>query len=64
MLSSSISNGNVLGSGHVQGSRWRFSCHHGYALVGHDVLQCTEQGVWNASVPTCLRGNREQAEHP
>ncbi|XP_020611647.1 protein mesh-like isoform X3 [Orbicella faveolata] len=55
VLSSSISNGDVHGSGHVQGSRWRFSCHHGYALVGHDILQCTEQGVWNASVPTCLR---------
>ena len=58
MLASSISNGDVRASGRVQGSRWRFSCHDGYALVGHHVLKCTEQGIWTASVPTCLRGNR------
>lgn len=57
-LPSILRNGTVNGSGHVEGSLHRFSCNDGYSIVGHDVLYCNEMGQWNASLPTCLRGNK------
>ena len=56
VLPSSLSNGIVYGSGNVEGVVYRFSCHDGYALVGSEILYCRENGHWNASVPSCLRG--------
>ena len=53
-----IEHGNISGSGHVRGSLHRFSCLSGYSLVGEDILYCTETGKWNASVPKCLKGNK------
>ena len=61
ILPASISNGNVHGSGNVEGSSYRFSCQVGYALVGSEMLYCTQEGRWNASIPTCLRGERSIA---
>ena len=46
----------MYGSGNVEGVVYRFSCHDGYALVGSEILYCRENGDWNASVPSCLRG--------
>ena len=40
----------------MEGSQYRFSCKGGYSLVGANTLQCTDQGNWNGSVPTCLKG--------
>nr|XP_058948028.1 protein mesh-like [Pocillopora verrucosa] len=54
-LSSNLANGAVNGSGHVEGSMYNFSCMDGYSIVGHDTVFCTKMGVWNASVPNCLR---------
>ena len=51
-----IPNGFVGGSGSVEGSQCRFSCKEGYSLVGAYTLQNTDQGNWNGSVPTFLKG--------
>ena len=40
----------------MEGSQYRFSCKGGYSLVGANTLQCTDQGNWNGSIPTCLKG--------
>lgn len=56
VLPSSLANGIVYGSGNVEGVVYRFSCHDRHALVGSGILYCRENGDWNASVPSCLRG--------
>ena len=40
----------------MEGSQCRFSCKEGYSLVGAYTLQNTDQGNWNGSVPTYLKG--------
>ena len=30
-----------------------FACHFGYELQGAGTLQCTAEGQWNGTVPTC-----------
>ncbi|RMX49910.1 hypothetical protein pdam_00017289 [Pocillopora damicornis] len=50
-----IPNGFVGGSESVEGSQYRFSCKEVYSLVGANTLQCTNQGNWDGSVPTCLK---------
>ncbi|XP_068694477.1 uncharacterized protein [Montipora foliosa] len=50
-----IEHGEIVGSGHIKGSVYQFSCHEGYAIVGREILYCTETGTWNSSVPICLK---------
>ena len=57
LLPSTLEHGIVNESGYVEGSIYRFSCLDGYSIVGQDILYCTKMGSWNASFPTCLRGN-------
>ena len=40
----------------MEGSQCRFSYKEGYSLVGENTLQNTDQGNWNGSVPTYLKG--------
>ena len=51
-----MANGFINGSGALHGSLYTFNCQDGYSLVGHELLYCTEEGKWNASVPVCLKG--------
>lgn len=54
VLPSSISHGFANGSSSLEGAQYKFSCQEGYTLIGADVLACTDSGVWNGSLPTCL----------
>ena len=56
-LPSSVPNGFGNGTGSVDGSYYHFRCNEGYSLVGRNTLYCSDEGKWNGSVPTCLRGN-------
>lgn len=63
-LPSFIPNGQVYGSGSIQGSLFRFSCLAGYSLIGQtNTLLCSGDGKWNASVPRCLKGNFKNSCH-
>lgn len=63
-LPSFIPNGQVYGSGSIQGSLFRFSCLAGYSLIGQsNTLLCNTDGKWNASVPRCLKGNFTNSCH-
>ena len=63
-LPSFIPNGQVYGSGSIQGSLLRFSCLAGYSLIGQsNTLLCNTDGKWNASVPRCLKGNFTNSCH-
>ena len=63
-LPSFIPNGQVYGSGSIQGSLFRFSCLAGYSLIGQsNTLLCNADGKWNASVPRCLKGNFTNSCH-
>ena len=42
--------------GYLEGSQYQFSCEKGYSLVGAENLVCTDAGIWNDSLPSCLRG--------
>ena len=42
-----------------EGPMYNFSCMDGYSIVGHDTVFCTKMGLWNASVPSCLRGTNK-----
>ena len=46
------------GSGSLEGAQYKFSCQKGYSLIGVDTLACTDVGIWNGSLPTCLIGIR------
>ena len=56
VLPSSLANGFILGSGSLEGAQYNFSCKKGYSLIGADTVVCTDAGVWNGSLPTCLIG--------
>ena len=58
-LPSAIEHGIVKGSGYIHGSLYKFSCLSGYSIVGEDILYCTEKGMWNGSVPKCLKGKKK-----
>ncbi|KAL3867863.1 hypothetical protein ACJMK2_040709 [Sinanodonta woodiana] len=38
-------------------SQIRYSCHEGYRIQGHDLLECFEDGNWNPNPPECLPVN-------
>ena len=48
-----IENGKREGSNYTYGYSVQYECDIGYMLTGSNVLQCTENGTWNASVPVC-----------
>jgi hypothetical protein len=50
---STIQNGRVIGNGKLEGDEITFICDENHAIVGQKVLQCTEDGQWNASIPKC-----------
>lgn len=54
ILPSVITHGFVNGSGSLEGARYEFSCESGYSLIGDSQMVCTDAGVWNGSLPTCL----------
>ena len=56
VLPSWISHGFVNGSGSLEGNQYEFSCQEGYSLIGAATSVCTDSGVWNSSLPTCLIG--------
>ena len=58
-LPSAIEHGIVKGSGYIHSSLYKFSCLSGYSIVGEDILYCTEKGMWNGSVPKCLKGKKK-----
>ncbi|KAI8496262.1 hypothetical protein Bbelb_261030 [Branchiostoma belcheri] len=45
--------GNMDGSCLYNGAPMRFSCDHGYNLVGAPYIRCQADGTWSDSVPTC-----------
>lgn len=53
-----LNNGDVDGDGSVYGSTYYFACYDGYALQGHAIISCTENGSWNGTTPSCLKGNK------
>ena len=36
-------------------SKYTYSCHHGYQLIGSSVVSCNDQGQWSSNPPTCRR---------
>ena len=48
-----IEYGEQIGSNYTYGYSIVYDCEIGYILTGSNVLQCTENGTWNASVPVC-----------
>jgi len=52
-----LSNGVVVGDGSVYRSTYYFACNDGYVLDGHAIVSCTENGTWNGTTPSCLKGN-------
>ena len=58
-LPSVIAHGFVNGSGSLEGASYVFSCERGYSLIGVNRIVCTDAGVWNGSLPTCLIGEKE-----
>lgn len=57
-LPPAIAHGFVNGSGSLEGTGYEFSCERGYALIGFSRIVCTDAGVWNGSLPTCLIGKK------
>ena len=53
-----LTNGLVEGYGSIYRSTYRFVCNDGYVLLGHDTVTCTENGTWNGTTPSCLKGNK------
>ena len=49
----SIKNGQVSGNGTQEGDEVIFACGQNFVLVGEKVLQCMNNGKWNASEPEC-----------
>ena len=54
----------VNGGGSLEGIQYKFSCQEGYSLIGADTLVCTDSGVWNSSLPTCLIGMSKYYQSP
>ena len=58
-LSSSLTNGNVLGTTYTFGKTVKFSCNQGYFITGEQAtvksrtLLCQSNKQWNATEPTC-----------
>ena len=55
-LAAGIENGYKHGRGSVEGSLVWFSCANGYSLEGNKYLYCDENGQWNGTTPSCLKG--------
>ena len=60
ILPTVIAHGFVNGSGSLEGARYEFSCESGYSLIGDNQVVCTDAGVWNGSLPTCLIGEKKK----
>ncbi|CAB4020153.1 Hypothetical predicted protein [Paramuricea clavata] len=54
---SSIEDGQVIGSGFLEGDEISFLCNQNHVLVGEKFLRCTNIGRWNASEPKCKGNN-------
>ena len=48
-----IKNGEIIGSGTLQGDEIRFVCDKNHVLVGEEVIKCTDNRRWNATAPKC-----------
>lgn len=53
-----LANGRVQGNGIVYRSTYHFTCNDGYVLYGHNIIRCIENGTWNGTIPSCLKGNK------
>lgn len=62
-LPSVIAHGFVNGSGSLEGAGYEFSCERGYSLIGVSRVVCTDAGVWNGSLPTCLIGEKKNKRY-
>ena len=47
------SNAMRIGSSLIVGSILMFTCDVGYSLNGEGIIQCTDAGTWNSSIPSC-----------
>ncbi|XP_052833673.1 sushi, von Willebrand factor type A, EGF and pentraxin domain-containing protein 1 [Octopus bimaculoides] len=47
-------NGRVSGTRHTFDNRVRYSCNHGYQLVGSNMSYCNLNGLWSNPPPKCL----------
>ena len=50
----SPTNGIVVFSGTTFGSQANYSCNSLHRLVGPNSRECTEEGVWSDTAPTCI----------
>ena len=48
-----LSSGDVFESTDGMKTTAEFLCADGYHLVGQSVLECLDDGIWNASIPVC-----------
>ena len=37
----------------VVGSKMGITCQQGYALIGHNIITCLENGTWDKEMPVC-----------
>ena len=56
IVDSSLTNGRVQGTDSTFGSCVQFSCNDGHTLFGERTICCSDNGTWNATKPTCVKG--------
>ena len=53
----SVSSGGVCYSGDSVGSVAVYFCDDGYILEGDSTRECLSSGVWNGTIPQCVKQN-------
>ena len=53
-MAGDIPNGMLCYTGLTPGSTATYSCHDDYWLNGSSVLECQNNGTWNATAPHCV----------
>ena len=61
IVDSSPMNGRVQSRDSTFGSCVQFSCNDGHTLFGDQTICCSDNGTWNATKPTCFKGNKNVA---
>ena len=55
-MNRTLENGHIDGNGSTSGAVYSFLCDEGYSIDGETSLRCDEKGLWNGSIPVCLKG--------
>ena len=55
-MNRTLENGHIDGNGSTSGAVYSFLCDEGYSIDGETSLHCDEKGLWNGSIPVCLKG--------